>query len=325
MSITPVKSNEEKESVETQENKENMETEETFLDNIQVDGAADDADDAEEKKNTNNVEKKVVILNIDKTKTNDEVEDYLYDNYPNLEIEQFRVIRMIPYRVIITLDSRESVEKFVSEPFVKGELIGFKDKINKMSLEDFRSQSADRKKQKLASINGLVIKCSGFKESDSKEQILQYMKDNHENVSDVEKKGATVFVTFEKKESADRFLGLSYVKCGGEYVTREKNIVKTRTQIQTGKKQEPGNNRRVETTGNRKRKTVERDSVSNTKPAPTAPTNTTSACLTLRGFKNPQTNYVTIKDALDRKGIKPFDIQFVKYDINTRVAIVTMR
>ena len=144
MSIAPVSSQENQK--EESNNKENMEK--TFLDDIKLETEDGGEASPTDEKQTN-LERKVVILNIDKTKTNDEIEDYLYDHYPNLPIEQFRVIRQIPHRVIVTLDTKENADKFVGLPFVQGELIGFKDRITKMSLERFRSDSALRKKVKV--------------------------------------------------------------------------------------------------------------------------------------------------------------------------------
>ena len=98
--------------------------------------------EAGEENSDNSLERKVVILNIDKSKSNDEIEDYLYDTYsePEYQIENFKVIRQIPFRVILTFVTKDQAERFAEAPFIKSEVIGFKNKIKKMKLEVFRSE-----------------------------------------------------------------------------------------------------------------------------------------------------------------------------------------
>jgi len=57
----------------------------------------------------------------------------------------------------------------------------------------------------------------------------------------------------------------------------------------------------------------------------TSSTMSPSPSLRLRGFKSPQTNFKTIQDALDRRGVKKFDIPFIKYNPVRKEAIVTLR
>ena len=280
--------------VGTENNKENVEetANKTFLDDIKVEavGKEEKETDGENAKDGNVLERKVVILNIDKSKSNDEIEDYLYDNYPDFEIENFKVIRHIPFRVIVTFDTKENAERFVETPFIDGDRIGFKNKIKKLSLVEFRSQSADRRKMKLNAENGLVITCVGFKQDlVSKENIVEYMKDNHEEVTDVDMRPENVLLTFGTKAAADKFLGLTYVKYKGQIIVRQRRVEKTTVKKSPVKKEKE----------DRKRKHPE------TNKAP-------SACIKLKGFKNPQTTFKSIQEALDRKGVKKFDIQFIQ-------------
>ena len=281
--------------VVTENNKENVEetANKTFLDDIKVEAVGKEekeTDDGENTKDGNVLERKVVILNIDKSKSNDEIEDYLYDNYPDFEIENFKVIRHIPFRVIVTFDTKENAERFVETPFIDGDRIGFKNKIKKLSLVEFRSQSADRRKMKLNAENGLVITCVGFKQDlVTKENIVEYMKDNHEEVTDVDMRPENVLLTFGTKAAADKFLGLTYVKYKGQIIVRQRRVEKTTVKKSPVKKEKE----------DRKRKHPEINR---------AP----SACIKLKGFKNPQTTFKSIQEALDRKGVKKFDIQFIQ-------------
>ena len=122
-----------------------------------------------------------------------------------------------------------------------------------------------------------------------------HMKDNHAEVGGLEvRENRDIQVTFASKDIADKFVGLSYVKCRGQTIERTKVVEKT-----PPKKED------------RKRKHTD--------------TKETSACLKLKGFKNSQTNFKTVQDALDRKGIKKFDIQFIQYNLEQKEAVVTLR
>ena len=293
------------------DNKENMNG--TFLDDIKVEAivggekAKESGGDNEEGNKDTSLERKVVILNIDKSKSNDEIEDYLFDTYsePEYQIENFKVIRQIPFRVILTFVTKDQAERFAEAPFIKSEVIGFKNKIKKMKLEVFRSESADRKKIKIDIQNGLVVTCKGFGDEETKETISAYMKDNHSEVSQVEiKENKDIQITFASKDNADKFVGLTYVKCKGQTIERTKVVDKTPAHKKT-----PANPKKED----RKRKHEE----SNSKEK--------SACLKLKGFKNSQTNFKSIQEALDRKGIKKFDIQFIQYNLEQKEAVVTLR
>lgn len=293
------------------DNKENMNG--TFLDDIKVEAvvggekAKESEGDNDAGNKDTSLERKVVILNIDKSKSNDEIEDYLFDTYsePEYQIENFKVIRQIPFRVILTFVTKDQADRFAEAPFIKSEVIGFKNKIKKMKLEVFRSESADRKKIKIDIQNGLVVTCKGFGDEDTKETISAYMKDNHSEVSQVEiKENKEIQITFASKDNADKFVGLSYVKCKGQTIERTKVVDKTPAHKKT-----PANPKKED----RKRKHEE----SNSKEK--------SACLKLKGFKNSQTNFKSIQEALDRKGIKKFDIQFIQYNLEQKEAVVTLR
>jgi len=293
------------------DNKENMNS--TFLDDIKVEAVVggekskeSDGDACAGNKDTS-LDRKVVILNIDKSKSNDEIEDYLFDTYsePEYQIENFKVIRQIPFRVILTFVTKDQAERFAEAPFIKSEVIGFKNKIKKMKLEVFRSESADRKKIKIDIQNGLVVSCKGFGTEESKETISAYMKDNHTEISQVEvKENKDIQVTFTSKDNADKFVGLSYVKCKGKIIERTKLVEKT-----SPNKKTQSNSQKED----RKRKHAETDPKEK------------SACLKLKGFKNPQTNFKSIQEALDTKGIKKFDIRFIQYNLDQKEAVVTLR
>jgi len=197
-------------------------------------------------------------------KSNDEIEDYLFDTY--------------------------------SEPEYQ---------IKKMKLEVFRSESADRRKTKIDIQNGLVVTCKGFGDDQTKETISAYMQDNHAEVSQVEvKENKEIQITFASKENAEKFVGLSYVKCKGQAIERTKVVEKTppNKKPQANPKKED-RKRKHEETGTKEK----------------------SACLKLKGFKNSQTNFKSIQEALDRKGIKKFDIQFIQYNLEQKEAVVTLR
>merc|ERR1712241_1371441 len=102
--------------------------------------------------------------------------------------------------------------------------------------------------------------------------------------------------------AADKFLGLTYVKYKGQIIVRQRRVEKTTVKKSPVKKEKE----------DRKRKHPEINR---------AP----SACIKLKGFKNPQTTFKSIQEALDRKGVKKFDIQFIQYKLESKEAVVTLR
>jgi len=294
----------EKEEVEAEG--EGEEQEKTFLDDINL-VEEEKEDEEEEEEGTGKVadkmiERKAVIINIDKTKTNDEIEDYLFDNYPEGGIQSFKVIRRIPYRVIVVFESKDKLAEFLSGPEMN-DLIGFKNKMKKLALAEFRSQAAERRKVHEKIAEGLLVSCEGFEPAETTEAILAYMKDNHSEVSQVEKKeDGKVVLTFPTKSAATGFVGLSYVKCRGRTISR--TVLVAVQKFKTERKPLVNGTNEL----NRKRK------MTNTKES--------GSSFKLKGFQNKTTTYKTIQETLQVLGL---NVQFVRYMGEKGEALVTLR
>ena len=291
--------------VETEKEDLAVETEggeKTFLDDINlVEEEKEDEEEEEEgadKTADKMIERKAVIINIDKTKTNDEIEDYLFDNYPEGGIQSFKVIRRIPYRVIVVFDSKEKLGEFLSGSELN-DLIGFKNKMKKLSLVEFRTQAAERRKVHEKIAEGLIVSCEGFDTTETSESIIAYMKDNHSEVSQVEKKeDGKVLLTFLSKSSAAGFAGLSYVKCKGLSISR--TVLVAVQKFKTERKPLVNGTNEL----NRKRKME------------------AGSSFKLKGFQNKTTTYKTIQETLQLLGL---NVQYVRYNGEKGEAVVTLR
>ena len=280
----------------------------TFLDdiNLETEEEKDDDDTTEPSDKINMIERKAVIINIDKTKSNDEIEDYLFDNYPEGGVKSFKVIRRIPYRVIVVFESKEQCEEFLAGPILRDDVIGFKNKMKKLGLAEFRNQAAERRKTHEKIVEGLVVSCAGFDPKETNETLLAYMKDNHEEVSKIDmKEDGKVMMTFVSKTAATRFAGLTYVKCRGHSISRTalvavQKFLPDRTPLVNGTNQL-----------NKKRKL--------------ATTNQFGSSFKLTGFQSSSTTYKTIQESLHMIGLAKTEVQFVRYCAEKREAVVTLR
>ena len=288
---------------------EKGDTDKTFLDDINLDVEEEKEDDDDTDKpadKINMIEHKAVIINIDKTKTNDEIEDYLFDNYPDCGLKSFKVIRRIPYRVVVVFESKEKCEEFLAGPLLKEDLIGFKNKMKKLSLVEFRGQAAERRKMHEKISEGLVVSCQGFDSKETSESVLTYMKDNHEEVSQVDmKEDGKVTMTFATKSGAARFAGLTYAKCRGRNISRTvlvavQRFKPVRTPLVNGTNEL-----------NKKRKLTA--------------TKEHGSSFKLTGFQNSTTTYKTIQESLHMVGLNKNDVQFVRYSAEEKEAVVTLR
>jgi len=289
---------------------EDIPEEKTFLDDISLEAEADEKEDDEDMDKSADkikmIDRKAVIINIDKTKTNDDIEDYLFDNYPESGITSFKVLRRIPYRVIVVFESPARCDDFLTGPFLKDHLIGFKNKMKKLSLAEFRGQAAERRKVHEKIAESLVVSCEGFGAPETKETILAYMKDNHEEVSQIEQKEDGKFImTFASKAGAAKFAGLSYVKCRGRAISR--TVLVPVQRFKTDRKPLVNGTNEL----NRKRKLTSSKEV--------------GSSFKLTGFQNSSTNYKTIQESLQMIGINKTDVQFIRYCADKKDAVVTLR
>lgn len=295
---------------EDEDEKKDIPQDKTFLDDINLEAEAEEKDDDEDMDKSADkikmIDRKAVIINIDKTKTNDDIEDYLFDNYPESGIMSLKVIRRIPYRVIVVFESKERCDEFLSGPFLKEDLIGFKNKMKKLSLVEFRGQAAERRKIHEKISENLVVSCEGFGPQETKETIHSYMKDNHEEVAQIElKEDGKVILIFLSKSGAGKFAGLTYVKCRGQNIAR--TLLVPLQRFKTDRKPLVNGTNEL----NMKRK------LNSSKELATS--------FKLTGFQNSSTNYKTIQESLQMIGLNKTDVQFIRYCADKKDAVVTLR
>lgn len=294
-------------------------SEESFLDNITVGVAEspakvndDESDDPENKYTEEDSVRRVLIKNIDKKKTADDVEDYFFDNYPECGIEHIlsckKMKKWFNGVAIITFEKEQQAKQFLEMDFRKPEEIGFRNKLYKISLVDNKKKREERLKKfneqnKNTNLNGeefvspgCTVSCIGFSGNVKDASEIQcYMKENHENVVDVKLEDEKAHISFGDQRSAQRFLGLAYVKYKGAYIYRKYNdeIRRAEKRKREGSSDQLGNINKV-----------------------------VGCSFKLTGFQNPNTNYHVIKQKLEEAGVDQSDVKFIRFYKLQKEAVV---
>lgn len=190
--------------------------------------------------------RQVVVRNIDKKATSDDLEDFFYDNYENVETicrETFtsgtgdNQKELFKGSVVLTFTDEQSSKKFLEKK------VRYKKwKLETVSRKQFLQRKKDNVKKKedgkekrnndMSKADECTVVCTGFhKKASTLQEVMNYMYDNHENIIDVnmeihrdargfEKWETETTIIFADKKTAERFLNLSYVKFKGVYITR---------------------------------------------------------------------------------------------------------
>jgi len=261
--------------------------------------------------------RRVLIKSIDRKKTADDIEDYFFDNYSECGIEDVFTCYLPGKKkwfngaAIVTFESEAQAQKFMSMDLKKEEDIGFRQKLYRICLADNKKKREERLKKFTENktkqeLNGTAaetvttsrtIACIGFTgKVAGVAEIQTYLKDNHENVVSVNAEKEKTFVTFGDQRSADRFLGLSYVKFKGAYIHRK-----------YGEEVKRGEKRKLE---NSDQKSGYLGAVK-------------GAQFKLKGFRNAGTNYTVIKQGLEGMGVDKKELKFVSY--NSGEAVVRLQ
>jgi len=179
--------------------------------------------------------RQVVVRNLDKNATSDDLEDFFYDNYENVETicrETFMTgtgdnkKEMFKGSVVLTFTDEQSAKKFLEKK------VRYKKwKLETVSRKIFLQKKKDTEESRIKA-DACTVVCTGFhKKASTLQEIMNYMHDNHENIIDInmeihrdargfEKWETDTTIIFADKKTADRFLDLSYVKFKGVYITR---------------------------------------------------------------------------------------------------------
>jgi len=179
--------------------------------------------------------RQVIVRNLDKNATSDDLEDFFYDNYENVETicrETFMTgtgdnkKEMFKGSVVLTFTDEQSAKKFLEKK------VRYKKwKLETVSRKVFLQKKKNTEESRIKAEECTVV-CNGFhKKASTLQEIMNYMYDNHENIIDInmeihrdargfEKWETDTTIIFGDKKTADRFVDLSYVKFKGVYITR---------------------------------------------------------------------------------------------------------
>merc|ERR1712106_397581 len=211
-------------------------------------------------------------------------------------------------------ESEAQAQKFMKMDLKKEEDIGFRQKLYRICLADNKKKREERLKKFTENktkqeLNGTAaetvttsrtIACIGFTgKVAGVAEIQTYLKDNHENVVNVNAEKEKTFVTFGDQRSADRFLGLTYVKFKGAYIHRRYS-----EEVKRGEKRKH--------TSSDKQVGPVRGAVK-------------GAQFKLTGFRKDGTTYTVIRQGLEGAGVDKRDVKFVNYDVGKLEAVVRLQ
>lgn len=206
--------------------------------------------------------RRVFVKHIDRKKTPDDIEDYFFDNYSDCGLENVYTCMVFNARsqkklffgnVIVTFDTVENAKAFMTMKLRKEETMQWKRKLVRHSLEEVQKRREERAASVVSTsgdpnstfakaaaaagkpgtpareveVKARTVMCLNF--PPALVEVERYMRECHESVRDVrreEVRGMTAkyVVTFKDQTSADRFVGLAYVKFRGQYITRSYHI-----------------------------------------------------------------------------------------------------
>jgi len=301
---------------------QNVKDDGTFLNDITLGTESPDEANGDVEAGNKYTEKdavrRVLIKSIDRKKTSDDIEDYFFDNYSDCGIEDVFTCYLPGKKkwfngaAIITFETEEQAQKFMKMELRKEEEIGFRQKLYRICLADNKKKREERLKKfselkNKQEVNGTsdattssrTIACVGFSgKVKGVAEVQSYMNDNHENVVEVKVDKEKTFITFGDQRSADRFLGLAYVKFKGAYIHR-----KYGEEVKRGEKRKlEGSDQKSGYLGAVK-----------------------GAQFKLKGFKNAGTNYTVIKHGLEGMGVDRKELKFVSYSTQQMEAVVRLQ
>jgi len=241
--------------------------------------------------------------------------------------------RMFFGNVILTFDTEANAKKFLEMKLKNEEKMTWKRKLVRHTLAEVQKRREDRAASVVSNSgdgvnNGKgaskvvkagtpvrqgkpgveepkpskIVACSNFPTAfNCNPEVERYLRECHENVREVRRQGNKVLVTFKDQRSAERFVGLAYVKYRGNYIGRsyQKEEVK-----QVERRAEK---RKIETaTGNSAAPTAASARPSTT---PGKDSDKKSVQFKLKGIFAEATGYRDIKSVLEQE--HGLDVKFV--------------
>jgi len=200
------------------------------------------------------------VKHIDRKKNADDIEDYFFDNYKDTGLEDVYTCtvynarsqrRMFFGNVILTFDTEANAKKFLEMKLKNEEKMTWKRKLVRHTLAEVQKRREDRAASVVSNSGDAVnngkgakvvkagtpvrqgkpgaeepkpskiVACSNFPTAfNCNPEVERYLRECHENVREVRRQGNKVLVTFKDQRSAERFVGLAYVKYRGCYIGR---------------------------------------------------------------------------------------------------------
>lgn len=202
--------------------------------------------------------RRIFVKHIDRKKNADDIEDYFFDNYKDTGLEDVYTCtvynarsqrRMFFGNVILTFDTEENAKKFLEMKLRNEDKMTWKRKLVRHTLAEVQKRREDRAASVVSNSgdgvnNAKVVKagtpvrqskpggaeepkpskivaCTNFPTAfNCNPEVERYLRECHENVREVRRQGNKVLVTFKDQRSAERFVGLAYVKYRGCYIGR---------------------------------------------------------------------------------------------------------
>jgi len=236
-------------------------------DNVTKENSQDENGSGEDKYSREDASRRVLVKHVDRKKTADDIEDYMFDNYPDCGLEDIFLVyntksskKVFYGDVILTFETVQKAKDFLAIKLKNESTLTYRKKLARHNLEDVhkrregaaRASMASDIDNKTSSSNGFDASCSSSSKAasvttnndshtdgvqtgpksksivcvnfpttyDSYMEVQRYLRECHENVREVRRLGPKTLVTFKDQRSADRFLGLTYVKFKGCYIMR---------------------------------------------------------------------------------------------------------
>merc|ERR1719234_2933171 len=166
--------------------------------------------------------------------------------------------RMFFGNVILTFDTEENAKKFLEMKLKNEEKMTWKRKLVRHTLAEVQKRREDRAAsvvsnsgdgtananakgtakvakagtpvrqqagkpgvEEVKEVKSKIVACSNFPTAfNCNPEVERYLRECHENVREVRRQGNKVLVMFKDQRSAERFVGLAYVKYRGCYIGR---------------------------------------------------------------------------------------------------------
>lgn len=248
-------SEEKSKEVSDEEKKEEQEGEGTSASAGEEVGSGED-----DKYTKEDTPRRIFVKHIDRKKNADDIEDYFFDTYKDTGLEDVYTCtvynarsqrRMFFGNVILTFDTEENAKKFLEMKLKNEEKMTWKRKLVRHTLAEVQKRREDRAASVVSNSgdgvnNGKgakvvkagtpvrqgkpgaeepkpskIVACSNFPTAfNCNPEVERYLRECHENVREVRRQGNKVLVTFKDQRSAERFVGLAYVKYRGCYIGR---------------------------------------------------------------------------------------------------------